>query len=83
MYQVVLLNSAKKDLKKLDKKFQKKAIVFLRMLKTDPLLGVKLSGELQGFYKIKIPPLRIVYTPDFEKKIIWVKAIGFRGGVYR
>jgi len=34
-------------------------------------------------YKIKIPPLRIIYTPDFKNKIIWIKAIGFREGIYK
>jgi len=83
MFQVNLLNSAKKDLKRLDKRFQKKAISLLRLLRFNPLLGVKMTGELKGWYKIKAPPLRIVYTPDFKNKIIWIKAIGFRGGVYR
>jgi len=83
MYQVNLLNSAKKDLKKLDKRFQKKTILILRLLKENPLLGVKMEGQLRGWFKIKTPPLRIVYTVDFENKIIWVRAIGFRGGVYK
>jgi mRNA-degrading endonuclease RelE of RelBE toxin-antitoxin system len=83
MYQVNLLNSAKKDLKKLDKRFQKKAIFVLRLLKTNPLLGEKMEGELKGWFRIKIPPLRIIYTPDFKNKIIWIRAIGLRGAVYK
>lgn len=76
MYQVNLLNSAKKGLKRLDKRFQKRAILVLEQLKLNPFLGVKMTGELKGWYKIKIPPLRIVYTADFENKIIWIRAIG-------
>lgn len=83
MYQVMLLNTAKKDLKNLDRRFQKKSILILRQLRENPLLGRKLEGNYQGWYKIKIPPLRIIYTPDFKNKIVWVKAIGFRGGVYK
>lgn len=83
MYQVMLLNTAKKDLKNLDKRFQEKSILILRQLKENPLLGRKMVGNYQGWYKIKTPPIRIIYTPDFKNKIIWVKAIGFRGGIYR
>lgn len=83
MYQVNLLASAKKDLKRLDKRFQRKVIFVLGLLKANPFLGVKMTGQLKGWYKIKIPPLRIVYTPDFKNKIIWVRAIGLRGSIYK
>jgi len=53
------------------------------MLKIEPFLGEKMMGEFKNSYRIKIPPLRIIYTPDFKNKIIWVRAIGFRGEVYR
>jgi mRNA-degrading endonuclease RelE of RelBE toxin-antitoxin system len=42
-----------------------------------------MSGEYNGSYRIKIPPIRIIYLPDFKNKIIWVRAIGFRGDVYK
>ena len=83
MYRVNLLNSAKKDLKRLDRKFQHKVVSTLYLLKTNPFLGDKMSGIFEGWYRVKIPPLRIVYTPDTKNKIIWVRAIGFRGNVYR
>jgi len=55
----------------------------LRLLKTEPFLGEKMAGQFQGSYRIKIPPLRIIYLPDLKNKIIWVRAIGFRGGIYK
>jgi len=83
MYHVILGNRAEKDLKKLDERFREKVIKNLRMLKIEPFLGEKMMGEFKNSYRIKIPPLRIIYTPDFKNKIIWVRAIGFRGEVYR
>lgn len=82
MYQVNLLNQAKKDLKKLDSRFQQKVILSLRLLKREPFLGEKMAGEFKGSYRIKIPPIRIIYTPDLNKKIIWIRAIAQRQGVY-
>ncbi len=83
MFHVSLLNAARKDLKKLDKRYQIKTISLLRLLETNPLLGEKMAGEFQGSFRIKIPPLLIIYTPDFKTKTIWVRAIGFRGGIYK
>lgn len=84
MYQVKLNNRAKKDLRKLDRRFQEKIGEMIDRLSQDPLIGIKLSGDLNDSYKIKIPPLRIVYSPNFKSKIILVKSLGFRGGgVYK
>lgn len=82
MYQVNLLNSAKKDLRKLDKRYQKKTISILELLQGSPLIGEKMAGQFRGWFRIKIPPLRIIYTVDFKKKIVWIRAIGHRGGIY-
>ena len=83
MYLVFLENRAKKELKKLDKNFQGKVLKYLHFLEVNPFLGGKMQGEFQGFYRIKIPPLRIIYLLDFKKKIIWIRAIGFRGNIYK
>lgn len=83
MFRVELTNRAEKDLKRLDKIYQGKVSKYIDLLGINPLVGQKMSGEFRDSYRIKIPPLRIIYTPDFEKKIIWVRTIGFRGGVYK
>ena len=83
MFQVILGNQAKKDLKKLDGRFRDKALKSLRILKAYPFLGEKMAGEFQGSYRIKIPPLRIIYILDLKNKIVWIRAIGFRGGIYK
>ena len=80
---IFLENKAKKDLKKLDKRYKIKASEFIDKLQYNPFLGGKMSGEYSGLYRIKIPPLRIIYLPDFKKNIIWIKAIGFRGNIYK
>lgn len=83
MFQLQLSNHAKKNLKRLDKRFLNKVSASLELLKTNPLLGQKMTGDFQGSYGIKIPPIRIVYEVDFVNKIILVRAIGHRQGIYR
>lgn len=83
MYQVILHREAKKDLKKLENRFREKVFFMLSFLKNNPFLGEKMTGDFQGSYRVKIPPLRIIYTPDLKNKTIWIRTIGFRGGVYK
>lgn len=83
MHLIFLENKAKKDLKKLDKRHKIKVSDFIDKLQYNPFLGEKMAGEYSGLYRIKIPPLRIIYFPDFKKNIIWIRAIGFRGDVYK
>lgn len=83
MFQVILENRAEKELKRLDKRFIPKVLSYLRVLKTNPLVGIKMEGSFKGLYKIKIPPPRIIYQPDFKNKIIYIRTIGFRGGIYK
>lgn len=82
MYQVIILKPAEKEFKKLNKRFQDKVLVSLRSLETNPFLGEKMSGVFLGSFRVKIPPVRIIYTLDHKSKIITVKAIGYRQGIY-
>lgn len=83
MYKVKFTNRGEKDLKRLDKKYLTKVYSLLDHLGNDPFLGEKMSGERKGSYRIKIPPIRIIYTPDFKNKTILVEAIGHRGDIYK
>lgn len=83
MYKVNFTNRAEKDLKRLDKRYLSKVYQLISLLKTNPFLGEKMSGDHKGSYRIKIPPIRIIYTPDFRSKIVLVEAIGHRGNIYR
>jgi len=83
MYLVFLENRAKKVLRKVDKNIQKRILKNLHLLESNPFLGSKMHGEFQGYYRVKIPPLRIIYLPDIKNKIIKIRVIGFRGDIYK
>lgn len=83
MYQVKLNNHSEKDLKKLSSIYRQKVVRSLDLLATTPFLGDKMSGEFIGSYRIKIPPIRIIYSVDRQNKIIQVRAIGHRQGIYK
>lgn len=82
MFQINLSNQAKKDLRKIAKVYLPKITASIDALSRDPFLGEKMSGNYVGYYRIKIPPIRIIYSIDFVNKIILIKAVGQRQGVY-
>ncbi len=83
MYNVVITNRAEKDLKKLDKVYKRKISTAIDLLAVNPLLGEKMSGEYPGSYRVKIPPIRIIYALDHKNKIVWVRAVRQRQGAYK
>ena len=58
-------------------------MLILELLRDKRFLGEKMTGIFEGSYRIKIPPVRIIYAADMNNKIIWVRAIGHRGDVYK
>ncbi|OGE42333.1 hypothetical protein A3B45_02165 [Candidatus Daviesbacteria bacterium RIFCSPLOWO2_01_FULL_39_12] len=83
MFQIKLSNHAKKDLKKIDRIYLPKITQSINSLSENPFLGEKMAGEYKGSYRIKIPPVRIIYSVSLENKTITIKAIGQRQGVYK
>lgn len=83
MFQIKLSNHAKKDLKKIDRIYLPKITQSINSLSKNPFLGEKMTGEYKGSYRIKIPPVRVIYSIDLEYKIILIKAIGQRQRIYK
>jgi len=79
--------TAEKYYRKLDKKTRKRVKKALQELEQEgnPLLhhDVKaLIGQLQGDYRLRVGDWRILFTPDKDKKIIYVYAVLPRGDAY-
>lgn len=83
MYKVFLSREAEKQLKKLDKRYQKAVISGLLRLGGNPNLGEPLKYELKGKYRLRVGSYRIVYRLEHLQKIINVLQIEHRKDVYR
>ena len=42
----------------------------------------QLTGKLKGDYRLRVGDWRILFTPDFEEKVLYVYAILSRGKAY-
>lgn len=83
MYKLEITHRAKKDLLKLDSKYQRAVHQALLKLSNNPFHGKRLHGELKGKFKLRFSRYRIVYKPDFKKQKIIITAIRHRKDVYR
>jgi mRNA interferase RelE/StbE len=79
--------TAEKYYLKLDKKTRARMKEALRELENtdDPVLRPSvraLTGKLRGDYRLRVGKWRVLFTPDVEKKTLYVFAILPRGNAY-
>lgn len=82
MYHVIVSQSVRKSIARIDKRYQKRIDSALDFLQVDPLSGKKLGGEMKGRYVIRVWPYRIIYEVDRERHVVVVRHIGHRQGAY-
>lgn len=83
MYRVFLSREAERQLKKLDRRYQKAAISGLLRLGKNPHWGEPLKYELKGKYRLRIGSYRIIYRLEHPTKIVNILQIEHRKDVYR
>lgn len=86
MYKIELSRKAAKFYQKADTKIVKRLNLAFSKLSEDPFrkYNIKnLSGDLKGSYRLRIGDMRIIYSVDEGKNIIYIEVIGFRGDIYK
>ena len=80
---IILERPAQKQLNKLPIPIHKRILEALRRIKTNPLSGIKLHGEMANYHKLRVGDYRIVYFFDLRQNSIKVVKIEHRQGVYK
>lgn len=87
VWTIKILDSAKQNLRKLDKSVQKRIAGFLqnRLANIDDprQLGKALQGQYAGYWRYRVGDYRLVCHLENEKLLILVVEIGHRKNVYR
>ena len=86
MYRIELSRKAARFYHKTDKTTAKRLNLAFSKLSEDPFQQYnikKLSGELTGSFRLRLGDMRLVYSVDEKKKIVYIEVIGFRGDVYK
>jgi mRNA interferase RelE/StbE len=86
MFRIELSRKAAKFYQKADNVTLKRLNLAFSKLSEDPFRHYnikKLSGELEGSFRLRLGGLRIIYSVDDKRKIVYIEVIGFRGDVYK
>ena len=84
LYEIFWKSSAKKELKKIDKRYIKKILDEIKTLSQEPypINHKKLIGS-QNLFRIRINDYRVVYKVEEDKLIIEIIRVKHRKDVYR
>lgn len=83
-YQLLFDDKVVKDLKKIDKLWQKKIINTIKeKLPINPYIGKKLVGDLAPYYRLIVGDYRVVYDIEELEIIVTVIRIRHRKDIYR
>lgn len=80
---LILAQKVDKNFSKLPPRIQKKILKSFENIKTNPVSGIKLHGELENYFKYRVGDYRIVYAFDTKKSMVIVVKIEHRQGVYK
>ena len=86
MYSVLLNKKSSKYYERLSNNAAVKVNKAIEKICNNPFRGFhikKLVGKLEGKYRYEVGDLRIVYTVDENKKMVFIEAIGPRGDIYK
>jgi mRNA interferase RelE/StbE len=86
IYSVEFTDEAEKDLARIDKNTAQRILNKLRWLAEnfDMIKPERLKGELwKDKFKLRVGDYRVIYSVDFDKKIITVHLIGHRSEIYK
>jgi mRNA interferase RelE/StbE len=76
---------ASDDLGRLDKPTAQRIVHKLKWLSQNfsDLVPAKLTGELKGFYRLRVGGYRVIYTVNQEEHQIAIHLIGHRRDIYK
>ena len=83
VYEIVIDDKVIKDLKKIDRHWQKKIVDKIKnTLATNPYTGKKLVGNLSEFWRLRVGDYRVIYSIDDKIVTVEIMKISHRKEVY-
>ena len=82
MYEIFFQPPAERFLKKIDNHLKERIIRKIEELSANPRIGIPLTGNLSGLWKLRIGDYRAIYQIFENRVIVSVLRIGHRKNVY-
>jgi len=82
-YRPALTKKFLRELRKQPNEVKERALRAIDEIIANPLLGVKLRGELQGYWRWRIGEQRIIYKIDDPLHLVVFLDVGPRRSIYK
>lgn len=82
MYTLFFSKKSKDFLKKLDNSNKERIVKKLEELSSNPELGVPLTGNLAGLWKLRVGDYRAIYQIRKSELLVLVLKMGHRKNIY-
>ncbi len=84
-YRIRILQAASRDIERLDKPAVRRMIHRINWLASnlDTIRLEALTGNLGGFYKLRIGDYRVIYEVLWDEETVVIHAVGHRREIYR
>lgn len=85
MYRVRILEAATREMARLDKPIVRRIVERIAWVATnlDAIRPEALTGELSGFFKLRVGDYRVIYEILHDAQTVVIHAIGHRSEIYR
>ncbi|MEM2970266.1 MAG: type II toxin-antitoxin system RelE/ParE family toxin [Candidatus Bathyarchaeia archaeon] len=81
-YEAALSKNFLKELKRLPKEVRRRILKAVDEIIANPFLGVKLRGELEGYWRWRVGKYRIVYMLAETQNLVVFLDVGHREIIY-
>lgn len=82
-YRVQLVRGAMKQFRMLPEPIKTRVAVALQVLSVQPRAGKALQGDMKGLRSLRVWPFRIIYIIFPSERIVEVRDIAHRQGIYK
>ena len=82
IFEIYATKRFQREFKKLEGGVQERIKKKVSELRENPYLGVPLTAQFKGKYKLRIGDYRVIYEIDFQNSRIFLVAVGSRKTVY-
>ena len=82
IFEIYATKRFQKEFNKLEGEVQDRIREKVAELRNNPYLGIPLTAQFKGKYKLRVGDYRIIYRIDFQKSRIFLVAVGPRKTIY-
>ena len=82
MYKIIISPHANRELKRIEKIYERAISEAIKDIGEDPFLGKPLTREFTGKFSYRVGLFRIIYKVNTEDKIVNIISAGHRSTIY-